>query len=109
MKNYLLLALFISACGSPPNSVAGSAAVQNTSEKGVQFKKAALTLGSAHLNVEIADTEDRRERGLMGRTSLKDSEGMIFIFDMATQQGFWMKDTLIPLSIGFFSPSGKLF
>jgi uncharacterized membrane protein (UPF0127 family) len=75
----------------------------------VEFKQTKLILGNATISAELADTEERRERGLMERTTLKDSQGMIFVFDHPQQQGFWMKDTLIPLSIGFLDASGKLF
>jgi uncharacterized protein len=75
----------------------------------LEFKKTKMILGKTIINVEVADNNERRERGLMNRSSLKDSEGMIFIFPDARPQGFWMKNTLIPLSIGFFDDKGKLF
>jgi uncharacterized protein len=54
------------------------------------------------VRVEIADTEATQEYGLMCRTSLDENTGMLFIFADLTQAGFWMKNTLIPLSIAFF-------
>lgn len=79
------------------------------SAKEIEFKKIKLLLGPATITAEVADDEPKRSRGLMERSTLKDSEGMIFIFDRPQQQNFWMKDTLIPLSIGFFDSTGKLF
>ena len=61
------------------------------------------------MQVEVADSDELREQGLMGRLKLGDDEGMIFIFDTAEVQGFWMKNTKVALSIGFFDDDGKLF
>ncbi|MGZ8581511.1 MAG: DUF192 domain-containing protein [Actinomycetota bacterium] len=58
--------------------------------------------GGATLDVRFADDADERRRGLMGVTSLPADEGMAFDFgDQPQTGGFWMKDTLIPLSIAF--------
>ena len=45
----------------------------------------------------------------MGVTSLGDLDGMLFAWEAPVQVSFWMKDTLIPLDIGFFDESGSLF
>src|SRR3990170_619340 len=58
--------------------------------------------GAVLLRVEIADTPELRGKGLMGREDLGDDEGMAFLFFEDTTSGFYMKDTLIPLSIAFF-------
>lgn len=60
------------------------------------------------VHVLVAQTEEQREHGLMDRTSLPADDGMVFIFFEPTQSGFWMKDTLIPLSIAFFDVDGKI-
>lgn len=51
------------------------------------------------VGVEISDTKDKRERGLMFRDSLPLNQGMLFIFDENSFHGFWMKNTKIPLDI----------
>jgi uncharacterized membrane protein (UPF0127 family) len=66
------------------------------------------TDGPVAVSVEEADTPDERERGLMDRTSLGASEGMVFLFDDPTDGSFWMKDTLIPLSIAFWNEAGTI-
>ena len=58
--------------------------------------------------VEIADTQEKQNLGLMNRESLPEDEGMVFVFESDIQSGFWMKDTLIPLSIAFYDGDGTI-
>ncbi len=74
----------------------------------VNFKKAQIKLGSQKITVEIADTDPKRSQGLMNRKSLNKNEGMLFIFPRSNYRSFWMKNTFIPLSIGYFDSSKKL-
>ncbi|MEO6714942.1 MAG: DUF192 domain-containing protein [Mycobacteriales bacterium] len=53
------------------------------------------------LVVEVAGTPAERQRGLMNRTELAPGAGMLFVFPGAATGGFWMKSTLIPLSIAY--------
>lgn len=64
--------------------------------------------GQVVVPVEVADTQAEREVGLMNRESLPEDGGMIFLFDEDTSSGFWMKDTLIPLSIAFADAGGTI-
>lgn len=64
--------------------------------------------GSVLLDVEIAQTDEQRAFGLMKRESLPDDSGMVFLFFEEHSGGFWMKDTLIPLSIAFFDVDGTI-
>lgn len=61
--------------------------------------------GDVTLRVEVADTPDERTTGLMGRKQLAADEGMIFVFESPARGGFWMKNTLVPLSIAFVDES----
>lgn len=63
---------------------------------------------STGLTVEIANTESRREQGLMYRQSLDDAHGMLFLFPGDTTNGFWMQNTYIPLDIAYISADGKV-
>ncbi len=58
--------------------------------------------------VEVADTQEEREVGLMHRESLPDDAGMIFLFEEEITGGFWMKNTVIPLSIAFMGGDGTI-
>jgi len=60
------------------------------------------------VRVEVADTEPERELGLMGRTALPEDRGMLFVFDEEQELSFWMKDTLIPLSVAFMDSGGRI-
>ena len=58
--------------------------------------------------VEVAKAPEERASGLMGRKHLAENEGMFFVFETEGYHGFWMKDTLIPLSIAFFDKNGRI-
>ncbi len=60
------------------------------------------------VKVEMATSPMQKERGLMGRTHLAHGQGMLFVFEPAQTLSFWMKNTLIPLSIGFFRENKTL-
>jgi uncharacterized membrane protein (UPF0127 family) len=64
--------------------------------------------GPVTLDVEIAAEGRARNIGLMGRSRLAADAGMVFLFDGPRTGGFWMKDTLIPLSIAFWDQSGRI-
>jgi uncharacterized membrane protein (UPF0127 family) len=65
--------------------------------------------GKSHLvQVELADTDAKRERGLMFRKELPEGRGMLFLFDEEGEHPFWMKDTLIPLDLIFVDSSGRV-
>ena len=64
--------------------------------------------GSKLLTVEVAENAEQRQLGLMHRKSLGADRGMVFVFFTPTSGGFWMKNTLIPLSIAYFDVDGKI-
>jgi len=60
----------------------------------------------ASIAIEIADTPEAQMKGLMGRSVLDDSSGMLFVFERLKPQKFWMKNTPIPLDIIFVGGDG---
>lgn len=68
-------------------------------KKGQPFKK---------IEVEIAENEAERAKGLMFRSYLPDSVGMLFIFEQPDNHSFWMKNTSIPLDIIYIGPDKKI-
>ena len=62
----------------------------------------------AVLYVDVADTAQEQQKGLMGVATLPADEGMAFVFEKPVDSTFWMKDTLIPLSIAFVDDSGRM-
>jgi uncharacterized membrane protein (UPF0127 family) len=64
--------------------------------------------GEVTVPVEVADSDAERERGLMNRESLGEDAGMIFLFQEDSTGGFWMRNTLIPLSIAYVGANGQI-
>ncbi|MDR1306348.1 MAG: DUF192 domain-containing protein [Treponema sp.] len=64
--------------------------------------------GDLAVEAELARTERERETGLMFRTGLEDGKGMLFIFEHDQVLSFWMKNTLIPLSIAYIAYDGTI-
>jgi uncharacterized membrane protein (UPF0127 family) len=100
LASLLLLAV---ACGGGEEPV--STTVASASGPRVVI---ATDAGEVTVDVEVADTPAERETGLMNRESLPEDAGMLFEFDDDYRGGFWMKDTLIPLSIAFADSDGTI-
>lgn len=64
--------------------------------------------GTAIIRVDLAETDAEHRRGLQGVTDLPAGQGMAFVFPQSTTTTFWMKDTLIPLSIAFVGANGRV-
>jgi uncharacterized membrane protein (UPF0127 family) len=60
------------------------------------------------ITVELARTETEQARGFMHRKQVPDGEGMLFVFERDRILSFWMKDTLVPLSIAFIASDGRI-
>ncbi len=60
------------------------------------------------IEVEIADDDAERSQGLMFRESLGEDCGMVFVFDEEQPLSFWMRNTLVPLSIAYIDSDGRI-
>lgn len=67
----------------------------------ITLKTIPVTVGTKVIQAELATTFAERTTGLMGRTTLPDTAGMLFAFAGDEVRGFWMKDTPIDLDIAF--------
>lgn len=76
--------------------------------KEVKFQKKYIKVGDHKIKVEIAETLAQQRQGLMGREKLEKEEGMLFVYKEEQPLRFWMKNTFIPLTIGFFDKNKKL-
>lgn len=70
--------------------------------------KIPLYLKDKEIWVEVAKTPEEMAQGLMGRKHLDKDGGMLFIFESEGYHAFWMKNTLIPLSIAFIDKEGRI-
>lgn len=67
-----------------------------------------LSIRGHRIRAELADTPESRMTGLMGRRSLAQDTGMLFVFDRPAPQAMWMKNTFIPLSVAFIAADGRI-
>ena len=94
----LLLALSLLAC-----AVEGFAQSPQT-----QLARTRLTVGMHLLDVQVAQTPQERQIGLMFRKEMPQHEGMLFVFEQPATQCFWMRNTLIPLTAAFVADDGTI-
>ena len=67
-----------------------------------------LSAGMHLLDVQLAQTPQERQTGLMFRKDMPQHEGMLFIFEQPATQCFWMRNTLIPLTAAFVADDGTI-
>ena len=110
----LLVALVLAAvpaCGGG-NGGDGGDAETTAAATGPVFERGTAVIeserGEVEVDVEIAETPAQQQFGLMHRESLGSEAGMVFLFPKETKGGFWMKNTLIPLSIAYFDGDGRI-
>ncbi|MFH1006581.1 MAG: DUF192 domain-containing protein [Candidatus Latescibacterota bacterium] len=93
---FLLLSIF-SGCaqGEKPDIAAGDGRIT-------------IRASGIPVRVEVANTDQERQQGLMFRETLGEDEGMLFVFEQEQFLSFWMKNTYLPLSIAFISRDGEI-
>jgi uncharacterized protein len=118
----IMTILLISGCGGADEGTGGSsdsdgatrsAEGQGSAPGDPSLAASTVRIGasggeSVEVDVEIADDTEEMARGLMGRTALAEDAGMLFVYPDERELSFWMKDTLIPLSIAFMDAEGRI-
>lgn len=79
-------------------------------QEGPQLNLPRVTLaqGMHQITAQVAQTPLQRQIGLMNRKDMPQHEGMLFIFEEPSQQCFWMKNTLLPLTAAFVADDGTI-
>ena len=73
-----------------------------------ELPRTQLSAGIHIIRAEVANTEESRRSGLMFRRELPGNDGMLFVFENPDVQCFWMRNTLLPLSIAFITDDGTI-
>ncbi len=74
----------------------------------LQLPRTKLSAGMHVLDVQLAQTPEQRQIGLMSRKDMPQHEGMLFVFEQPATQCFWMRNTLIPLTAAFVDDDGTI-
>jgi uncharacterized membrane protein (UPF0127 family) len=74
----------------------------------MDLPRVSITAGIHMIDTQVAATSDQRATGLMYRKNMPHHEGMLFTFEQATVQCFWMKNTLLPLTAAFLADDGTI-
>ncbi len=79
---------------------------QSTPQTGLPRIK--ISAGMHMIDSQLATTPEQRATGLMYRQEMPQAEGMLFVFEQASVQCFWMKNTLLPLTAAFIADDGTI-
>jgi uncharacterized membrane protein (UPF0127 family) len=113
----LMMSLLIAGCGQnaeepDASNTGGDASSPNNQQHDTMnaSQTVAIDTGDAdvRVQVEVADDMDEMAKGLMGRMALAEDAGMLFVYPEERELSFWMRDTLIPLSIAFMDGEGRI-
>jgi len=100
MKSFLIALLSLAALASQPSLAQGSPQLN--------LPRTQITAGMYLIDTQVAATPEQRATGLMFRPQMPPSEGMLFIFNSPSEQCFWMKNTLLPLTAAFVADDGTI-
>ncbi len=74
----------------------------------MNLQRVKLSAGMHIIDAQVATRPEQRQTGLMFRKEMPQQEGMIFVFEHPTQQCFWMKNTVLPLTAAFVADDGTI-
>ena len=74
----------------------------------LDLQRIKIQAGFFQIDAQVALSPEQRQTGLMHRKEMPQHEGMLFVFEQAAQQCFWMKNTLLPLSAAFIADDGSI-
>jgi len=97
MRRAIIVLVFLSWLGAAAGFKSACSAESNT---------ITITVKNTTLVVEVADDPRERSRGLMYRRILEEYSGMLFVYPDSKSRAFWMKNTIIPLSIAYIDERG---
>lgn len=86
-------------------AIASAAVAQDAPQ---QLPAITITAGIHNIQAQVAQTPEQRATGLMFRPTMPVNDGMLFAFEDAGVQCFWMKNTLLPLSAAFIADDGTV-
>ena len=86
----------------------GLGAPVHASEPQMDLPRTRLQAGMHQIDAQVAATPMQRSIGLMFRKEMPPHEGMLFVFEQAGVQCFWMKNTLLPLTAAFVADDGTI-
>ena len=87
-------------------ALTSSAQAQDTPQ--LNLPRLQLTAGMHLIDTQLALSPEHRTIGLMFRKEMPQNEGMLFVFEQAANQCFWMKNTLLPLTAAFVADDGTI-
>ena len=113
----LLTVMFTAGCDKPaaspttpppPVAVPQATTAGHLNQAQPKLKTLKLWLGAQEVQAELALTDVQRMTGMMFRTNMNDGEAMLFVFPFPHRTGFYMKNTLVPLSAAYIDPKGTI-
>jgi len=112
----LAVAIFFRFCAHIPSRRANATLTEQTRALNIPFTKhgelafisRATSDTLALIDIELADTDALRARGLMFRESMPENAGMLFLMDFEQIQGFWMRNTYISLDMLFVNAEREI-
>jgi uncharacterized membrane protein (UPF0127 family) len=96
----------VSTATSAPPTLAPLQGYLPHAQQRLQIMK--LFVGLKEINAELALKPVEIYTGMMWRTNMPDGEGMLFVFSDATPRAFYMRNTLVPLSLAYIDPDGVI-